>query len=70
MRLDARSVPALLRLAGLCEKRGRVPEAVQCYQSVLKLQPTNATALSRLKSLKQDARDDAAGTAVKSPATN
>lgn len=38
-------------LAKLYEADGKVPEALQCYQQVYKLQPTNEAALARLQAV-------------------
>ena len=55
LRVDARFVPALLRLGGLHEKLRRFPDAARCYESVLTVQPQNRVARAKLDRLKANA---------------
>jgi len=56
---NPRCLPALLNLGNVCEQRGNRERARQCYDQALRVDPTQALALSRLPNLQmlRDAGD-------------
>ncbi|HSQ72021.1 MAG TPA: sulfotransferase, partial [Rubrivivax sp.] len=56
---NPRYLPALLNLGNVCEQRGDRDRARQCYEEALRVDPTQALALSRLPNLQtlRDAED-------------